>query len=312
MKKIKEAQEILKALGLEKQQQNEISALTLLALASISPRSKWNSAQKKSLTISKGIMVFVSEVYEKNYKPNSRESFRRQVLHQFTQAGVTDYNPDDPTLAVNSSKAHYALTDEAIDVIKAFGTSSFGPLSKKFIESLTERQAKHQTKRNIERIPLKLSDGREFLLSPGSHNEVGVAVVQEFASRFAKGANLLYLGDTENKEIIFEKEILKDLGCEIIDHGKLPDVILYLKEKRWLFLVECVTSHGPVSQKRVNELRGLFPEKNFGIIFVSAFPDATVFRKYVADIAWDTEVWLADAPDHLIHFNGDRFMGPRR
>lgn len=311
MKKTKEAQIILMALGLNEQQQNEMSALTLLALADIAPRAKWIDAKKKSVTVTKGVMVFVSEIYKKQYAPNTRETFRRFVLHQFTQAGVTAYNPDDPKLPVNSPKAHYALTDEALEVIRSFGTPKFLKLSKKFRANLKERQSHHQTQRNFERIPLKLADGREFFLSPGSHNEVGVAVVQEFASRFAKGATLLYLGDTENKEIIFEKEKLKDLGCEIIDHGKLPDVILYIKEKQWLFLIECVTSHGPVSQKRVNELREIFPDKKFGIVFVSAFPDVTEFRKHLKDIAWDTEVWLADSPDHLIHFNGDRFMGPR-
>ena len=104
---------------------------------------------------------------------------------------------------------------------------------------------------------------------------------------------------------------MKELGNNIVDHGKLPDVILYLEDKKWLFLIEAVSSHGPVSQKRVQELKEIFPAENYGIVFVSAFPDATEFKKHVKDIAWDTEVWLADAPDHLIHFNGDRFMGPR-
>ncbi|MFS2517149.1 MULTISPECIES: BsuBI/PstI family type II restriction endonuclease [Parabacteroides] len=31
----------------------------------------------------------------------------------------------------------------------------------------------------------------------------------------------------------------------------------------------------------------------------------------MADIAWETEVWIAENPGHMIHFNGDRFIGPR-
>jgi hypothetical protein len=32
--------------------------------------------------------------------------------------------------------------------------------------------------------------------------------------------------------------------------------------------------------------------------------------RYLGEIAWETEVWVADAPSHLIHFNGERFLGP--
>ena len=28
-------------------------------------------------------------------------------------------------------------------------------------------------------------------------------------------------------------------------------------------------------------------------------------------INWDTEVWIAELPEHMIHLNGDQFMGPR-
>lgn len=311
MKKIKEAQEILKALGLEKQQQNERSALTLLALADITPRADWKTAKCTALTVTKGIMQFIETIYKKKYQPNSRESIRRNTLHQFMQAGVVEYNPNNPNLKVNSSKSHYSLTNEALSVIRSYGKTTFANRSNVFIANLKKRQAIYQAKRNKKRVPLITSDGKKFLLSPGSHNEVAVAVIKEFASRFAKGANLLYFGDTENKEIIFEKEILKNLGCKIVSHGKFPDIILYIKKKRWLYIIECVTSHGPVSQKRVNELLKIFSPKKFGIVFVSAFPDSTEFRKHLKDIAWDTEVWLADTPDHLIHFNGDRFMGPR-
>lgn len=311
MKKIREAQEILKALGLEPKQQNKMSALTLLALANLGPRSKWGEAKNDSVTVTKSIMVFVANVYKKTYAPNTRETFRREVLHQFTQAGVTAHNPDNPSLPVNSPNAHYGLTKEALAVIRAYGTPKFSALSKRFISALEVRQALYKNKRDIKRIPLKLPDGRELLLSPGKHNEIEAAVILHFGPRFAKGADVLYLGDTEDKGIIFEEKKLRKLGCKIIDHGKLPDVILYLKEKKWLYLIEAVASHGPISQKRVNELKDIFPSKEFGIVFVTAFFDATEFKKHLNDIAWDTEVWLADAPDHLIHFNGDRFVGPR-
>lgn len=311
MNKIQEAQLILKALGLAEAQQNEMSALTLLAMAGVGPRGSWSKATKASLSVTKGVMVFVAEKFDRPYAPNTRETFRRQVLHQFTQAGVTAYNPDNPSLAVNSPKAHYALTAEALEVIKAFGLPVFNRLAKKFASESASRSAHYLTQRNFERIPLKTADGKEYSLSPGKHNEVEAAIVNEFAHRFAKGAKLLYLGDTENKEIIFEKEALAELGCKIIDHGKLPDVILFDSERKWLFLFEAVASHGPMSQKRVNELKDIFKGTGLGLIFITAFPDFSEFRKHAREIAWDTEVWISDTPDHLIHFNGDRFCGPR-
>ena len=311
MKKVEEAQIILQALGLEKPQQNEMSSLTLLALAKIIPTGKWSQATEESTTVSKGIMKFVFEKYKKEYAPNTRETFRRQVLHQFTQAGVTSYNPDNPLLPVNSPKAHYALTKEALAVIRSFGTNSFARNSTNFRKKLKLRQALYQNQRDINKIPLNLDDGRLFMLSPGMHNQLEVAIIKEFGSRFAQGSIILYLGDTEDKNVINEFDILKQLGCEIDDHGKLPDVILYNKEKNWLFLVEAVASHGPVSQKRMNELKDIFPNTKIGLIFVSAFPSFSEFRKYAKEIAWDTEVWLLDSPDHLIHYNGDRFVGPR-
>jgi type II restriction enzyme len=90
----------------------------------------------------------------------------------------------------------------------------------------------------------------------------------------------------------------------------MPDVVLYFSEKDWLILIESVTSHGPVDGKRHEELAQLFANSSAGLVYVTAFPDRAIMRKYLGDIAWETEVWVADAPTHLIHFNGVRFLGP--
>ncbi|MCY4101526.1 MAG: BsuBI/PstI family type II restriction endonuclease, partial [Rhodobacteraceae bacterium] len=111
------------------------------------------------------------------------------------------------------------------------------------------------------------------------------------------------MGDTESKAGSMNESRLSELGINVDIHGKIPDVILYLKENDWLFLVESVTSHGPVDAKRHSELKLLFENANPGLVFVTAFPDRSVMRKYLADISWETEVWCADSPTHLIHFN---------
>ena len=171
--------------------------------------------------------------------------------------------------------------------------------------------ARYVRARKRTRVPIKTPDGQELQLSPGRHNAVQKAIVEEFAPRFAPGARLLYLGDTAKKDLFVARADLAALGIPITDHDKLPDVLLYDARRNWLFLVEAVTSHGPISPKRLVELEELLSACPAGPIYVSAFPDFREFRKHMNQIAWETEVWLCDTPDHLIHYNGDRFLGPR-
>lgn len=313
MSKIAEAQEILKALGLPSAQQNDMSALTLLALCSIKEDTPWADATRTSQHITKEIMAFVNENYKADapYAPNTRETFRRQVLHQFIQAGVANYNPDDPSLPVNSPKAHYAITEEALEVAKSYGTKNWDSRTQQFAVEYEILRDRYAAERDMHRIPLVI-DGNEYYLSPGAHNEVQAAVVEEFAPRFAPGGKLLYIGDTEDKDLYVNAAGLEVLNLPITEHSKLPDIVISDDKRGWLFLIEVVTSHGPVSAKRVVELEEFTKNCPFGIVYVTAFPNAREFKKHVDEIAWETEVWLSDTPDHMIHFNGDRFIGPRK
>ena len=313
MSKITEAQEILKALGLPAAQQNEMSALVLLALCSIKEDTPWAKAKRASQRITKEIMAFVKDNYkaESPYTPNTRETFRRQVLHQFVQASVVNYNPDDPTLPVNSPKAHYAITPEALTVVQGYGKAEWKNKVEKFAQETTMLREKYAAERDLHRIPL-IIEGNEYYLSPGAHNEVESAVVEEFAPRFAPGGKLLYIGDAEDKDLYVNTAGLEALKHPITEHSKLPDIVISDEKRGWLFLIEVVTSHGPVSAKRVVELEEFTKDCPYGIVYVTAFPNAKEFKKHVDDIAWETEVWLSDTPDHMIHFNGDRFIGPRK
>lgn len=311
MSKLDEAKKILKELGLPAAQQNEISAYTLLALCGIKPRDSWSKATRKSLKVTKGIMAFVLDVHKKEYAPNTRETFRRQVLHQFVQARIADYNPDNPKLPVNSPNAHYAITHEALEAIQKFGTKDWKEAVEKFKSEAGELAKRYKKERKQNLIPVKLSNGKTIKLSSGKHNEVQAAIVHNFAARFANGGSILYLGDTAKKDLFVDEKKLKELGIPIDQHSKLPDVVIYDEKKNWLFLIEAVTSHGPVSPKRIVELEEFLKSCKAGKIYVTAFPDFTEFKKHSINIAWETEVWLADTPDHMIHFNGDRFMGPR-
>jgi hypothetical protein len=311
MSQIEDAQQILKALGLPPAQQNEMAALTLLALCGVGPGDSWQQAQRRDLTITKGIMAFVAAAYGRQYAPNTRETFRRQVLHQFVQAHIADYNPSAPELPTNSPRAHYALTEAALVVTRAFGTSEWEAAVRRFLQGQGSLSTLYQRNRASRLIPVHMPDGLTFELSPGRHNQLQATIIDLFAPRFVPGGRLLYLGDTAKKNLYMDSARLNILGVSLSEHDKLPDVILHDEDHNWLFLIEAVTSHGPVTAKRVIELETMFAHSAAGLVFVSVFPSMMEFRKYVGTVAWDTEVWLADMPDHLIHFNGDRFLGPR-
>jgi hypothetical protein len=311
MSKIEEAQEILKALGLPKEQNNEMSALTLLALCGIKEESKWSDSERSNLGISKGIMRFVAEHYNRNYAPNTRETFRRHVLHQFVQGRIVDYNPDDSTLPVNSPNAHYAISVEVLRVVKTYKSPKWKKELNNFISTVGELKVIYEKTRDIDLIPI-IVDGKTLKLSPGKHNELQVAVINEFATRFIHNAKLLYMGDTANKGLYILKEELTTLGVQLSEHNKIPDLVIIDEVKGWLYLIEVVTSHGPISPKRLIELEKVFESSDLGKIYITAFPNRSEFKKHLTEIAWETEVWIADSPDHLIHFNGDKFIGPHK
>ena len=157
---------------------------------------------------------------------------------------------------------------------------------------------------------MKLAKGTKISLSPGGQNVLIEHVISDFCERFTPGGHVVYVGDTDEKFAYFDKGGLKKLGVDIEAHGKMPDVVVYHKRRKWLVLIEAVTSHGPVDGKRRGELKRLFRDAKVGLVFVTAFLDRKAMVRYLGDISWETEVWIADAPDHLIHFNGERFLGP--
>jgi hypothetical protein len=301
---------ILAALGLPKAQQNERSALTLLALAGLRRRAPWSSATPNLLRTVE-IMKFMRDEYKKRYEPNTRENIRRQTLHQFEHARLVDRNPDDPTRPTNSPKNAYRLTEPALTAIAAFGRGiEFERAVAAFKDRFGALETAYRGTREMHRVPLLLPDGARVSLSAGAHNELQAAVVRDFGPRFAPGARVLYLGDTADRHAVLDAAGLAELGVALTEHEKLPDVVLYRSDRRWMYLIEAVTSHGPVSPKRHRELEVAFGKCLVDRIHVTAFPDSAAFRKHASEIAWETEVWLADNPDHMIHFNGEKFLGP--
>lgn len=306
---LEDSQKIIATLGLPPQQQNERSALCLLALLNLTPEKTWTQAESPLMGITP-IMSWAYAQYEKYYAPNSRETFRRQTMHQFCDAGIALYNPDKPDRPVNSPKAVYQIEPHVLTLLRTYGTTSWHSHLERYLADRTSLVERYAKEREQNRIPVRIADGKEITLSPGIHSELIKDIIEDFASRFAPNSILIYAGDTEKKWGYFDEELLKKLNVNVGSHGKMPDVVLHYTEKNWLLLVESVTSHGPVDGKRYEELSNLFSESTAGLVYVTAFPNRALMGRYLAEIAWETEVWVADAPSHLIHFNGVRFLGP--
>lgn len=309
MSKRDDALKIIISIGLPRQQQNERSSLTLLALAGLSEGDSWTRVSRPLLrTID--IMDWMREHYGKSYRPNSRETIRRQTIHQFEQARIVDRNPDDPDRPTNSGSTSYQLTEEAAAVCVRFGKRDFARKCQEFVARHGSLSAAYRHSRAMAKIPVTLPSGSVVELSPGLHNELQRTIVSEFASRFASGAILAYLGDTARKRLFVDDELLTNLGVPSMNHDKLPDVVLYDRSRNWLFLIEAVTTHGPISPKRHAELEGTLRNCSASRVYVTAFLDFATFKKYASEIVWESEVWIGEAPDHMIHFDGDRFLGP--
>lgn len=316
--KLKEAQDLLKALGLPKRQYNRRSAWVFLALANIRPQDNWQKAQAPLLA-TVNIMQFIREHYGQDYKPNSRETIRRQTLHQFEQAQIINRNRDNPSRPTNSKDNNYSLNQSIIDILKEYPNGVWIQKIKEYEKDIYNLQELYQRKLNMNKIPVLLPNGQEIKLSPGKHNQLHADIIHEFCPRFiGESGVVLYIGDTASsrneggKFLIMEIAQLETLGIPPMSHNKLPDIVVYDTKRKWLFLIEAVTSHGPVSPKRWIELEKALKTCKAGRVYVTAFPDIIEFRRHAIDIAWETEVWIAENPDHMIHFNGDRFLGPHK
>jgi hypothetical protein len=306
---LKSALQILESLGLPKAQQNERSALSLLALLNLHPRKEWPQSENPLVGITP-IMDWIRDHFDKSYAPNTRETIRRQTIHQFVDAGIAVYNPDNLTRPVNSPAAVYQIEPSTLELLRSFGTTAWKDNLRDYLAKHETLAARYAKERSQSLVPVLIAPGKEIKLSPGEHSELIREIIQSFAARFAPGAVLLYAGDTGDKWGYFEEPLLANLGVKVEAHGKMPDVVMHYAERNWLLLVESVTSHGPVDGKRHAELAWLFAGSKAGLVFVTAFPNRSVMSRYLGEIAWETEVWVADAPSHLIHFNGERFLGP--
>ncbi len=306
---VRECQWLLRNMGFDRERCNERSALVLLALLGLKPGDPWAASKERS-SRTVDIMGWIRDHWDVDYKPNTRETIRRQTLHQFVQAHLVIENPDEPTRPVNSPNWCYQVTAQALDVIRSHRTSEFKHRLRRYLAERPGLQAAYRQERDLLKIPVTLPHGVEIELTAGGQNTLLKAMVEEFCPRFTPGGSVLYIGDAGDKWLVFEHEALESLGVAIDDHGKMPDLVVHMEDRNWLVLLEAASTHGPVDSKRHIELKDVFGACTAGLVFVSCFPDQATMKKYLTDISWESEVWTSDHPTHLVHFNGERFLGP--
>lgn len=304
MSKTTEAKAILSELQAPAKQQTDLCCLTLLAMANIKEDDSWVDAGNRWMRIH-DIIVFIKEHYGIVYAENNRESIRKQAIHHFRNAAFIEDN-GEPT---NSPNFRYRLTHEMLAAIQSYGGKAWEENKASFLDAHGSLVALYASKRAMRKMPVTFT-GAAFTLSPGKHNELQKAIIEEFAPRFVPGCSCLYIGDTAEKDLVKDTLKLHELGFSITLHDKMPDVVLYSANKDWLFFIEAVTSVGPMEPKRIKEIEDMTKEVHAGKVFVTAFLDFKTFKKFADSLAWETEVWIAEMPDHMIHLNGEKFLGP--
>lgn len=288
------AKQFLKEVGMPKAQQNDMSGRTFLALADIKPGDEWKSATNAWLRVHE-ISQFSKENYQKGYAENARESIRKICLQPFREAALVEDNGKPAA----HPQYRYRITEEALALVRQYNLPSWPTTLEEFKAKHLTLKEKYASKREMAMLPVSIN-GSTLKFSPGEHNELQKAILEEFAPRFLPGSECLYVGDSTKKGLVKNDAKMAELGFAITLHDKMPDVVLYSPLKQQLFFIEAVTSVGPMSPQRIIEIENMTKDVTTAKRYVTAFPDFKTYRKFCAKIAWQTEVWIADEPDHRI------------
>ena len=254
------------------------------------------------------IIEFENKYYSENISSSSYDDIRRKDLRLLVSAGIVFNSCMLEEKATNNPTRGYGLNPLFASLIKAYGKSNWEVELNKFLLENKSLKEEMEHRRNLQKIPVALPSGENIELSFGEHNVLQKEIVENFLTKFGFNSQVLYVGDTTNKFLCKDDKKLKELKCFNLKHEELPDVIAYSKDKNLLFLCEAVHSAGPMSEIRVRRLKEQLNECTADIIFITAFLTKKDFKKWILDIAWETEVWIAETPEHMVHFNGYKFL----
>lgn len=315
-KLILEALQILACLGIPiddfTERQKEKTAMALLAVGDIKRSSDWSKikdSRKNYALTTRQIISFHNAYLEEKISSGSYDDIKRKDLEPLLVCEIV--RPSSPESNTSDPTRGYQVNPEYARIISKYGQRDWFKqveIFNKSHKSYAERISSH---RDLPKISVTTPDGKVFELKDGEHNAIQKAIIEELLPRFGFGAQILYFGDSDNKYgLIYEKEKLEELGFNNLKQNRLPDVVAYSPAKDWIFLIEAYHTSNPINQLRKYALERVAGAAAAKAIYITAFENSASYRDCSEDLAWETEVWIATDPDHMIHRDGKRFLGP--
>ena len=312
---INEATHILDSFGVPIEDKTarkiEKQALVFLALCDVKSSAEWSKAKSLREEYSlrtRDVIDYINENFGESISSGSYDDIRRQDLKHPILAGIVV--PDRPSSARNDPKRAWAIHSDYVDLIRTYPLPGWEGRVSQFLDGKITLREELAVERVLAKIPVKLPSGDDLEFGLGEHNLLQKEIIEEFMPRYGYGAEVIYVGDAEDKFLWYNKVAAREIGLADLLHDELPDIVAYSRSKNWLYLIEAVHSSGPMSAERIMTLKPLVANCTASTIYITAFLDRATFRKFIADIAWETEVWIASDPDHIIHFDGEKFLGP--
>jgi type II restriction enzyme len=317
--KIAEALQLLQSIGIPIEgrtpRQKQRMALALLAVAKMKPDTPWAEATIFDAASSwkpksREIIAFWNAHWGEEVSPGSYDDVRRKDLLHLTLSGLVLAAAGQSGADPNNPTRGYAINKDAKEVLRGFGTQRGRDAAAEFLRQYGELKKRLEKPREKSGLPVMLPHGVEVELGRGRHNQLQKAIVEEFIPRFVRKPKVLYLGDTAKKALHIDGAGFAALGMKEPAREMLPDIVVFDEARGWVFLIEAVHSANPISSERHISLEAFTKDCKVPKVYVSVFENRASLRKWLAEIGWETEVWLTDSPGHLIHFDGEKFLGP--
>lgn len=316
-KMIQDALIILQSLGVPTadltNRRKEKMAKAFLSVGGLSPGMDWTEIKDNDdqyQLLSRQVIAHMNAHWGENISSGSYDDIRRKDLILPVEAFIILNSAKNRNANTNDGTRGFAINPLAAKTIRMFGTIGWEKSIEEFIQDRPTLAALMRKNRDLARIPIQIKERLTLEFSAGGHNDLQKSIIEKFLPIFGCGSVVLYVGDTAKKDLFLDKDGLEKIVFFELAHDKLPDVIAYSPTKNWLYLIEAVTTANPITELRRSVLRRAAKNCTADLIFITAFPDRNTYRKFSKDIAWETEVWIADAPEHMIHFNGNKFLGP--
>jgi len=293
----------------------EKMAMCLLALCDMDKNKSWQTISTLDLLptlTSRQIITYINKYFQETISSGSYDDIRRKDLVLLTGMGLVLKSAKNPNADTNDGTRGYALNPDFAKLVSTYKSDNWEQALNAF-EIDQDYINQYIGKREKKKLSITIDASVKIKLDDGPHNKIQKAIIEEFLPLFGHHAKVLYIGDTSEKHLFEYSETMKSLGMNIEDKGMLPDIVAFSEGKEWLYIIEAVHSSNPLNPERCIELqRTILKDCPYGVVFVTAFLSRKDFAKWLPQIAWETEVWLADTPEHLIHFNGDKFLGPHQ